>query len=435
MKAILLDGSNLNDKTGERVRSALTETLQSKGWEVELIVLRDKKIGHCAGDFFCWVRTPGMCNVNDDNREISSAIVNSDLMIYLTPVTFGGYSSELKRIVDHQIQNISPFFAKVEGETHHQPRYTRYPDFLAIGWMDAPNPRAEAIFRHLAHRNAINFYALKSTYGLMFASQSEAELRTQAESWLESIKHGTNSLKSTLPETSLIPIKSAIVPRRAVLLVGSPRTTKSTSNSLGSYLMDKLAEGDVETEIIQVYTSLNSPEKMQLLFDKLDAADLAVLAFPLYVDNLPAPVIKLLERIAVHRAGHPTQTRFAAIANCGFPESAHNATALAICEEFSRQSGFSWAGSLSLGAGEGLVHGAKINELKGPASPIINALDLAAEALAKGEAIPQAAQGLMAKPFIPGWMYRLVGAFGWNAQAKSWGAEKLLRRKTYSNPK
>ena len=135
MKAILLDGSQPNDSTGERVRAAMLSELRSGGWEVEHILLRERKIGNCAGDFFCWVRSPGICNIDDDNRAIAKAIMQGDLVIYLTPVTFGGYSSALKRMVDHQIQNISPFFVQVDGETHHQKRYARYPDFLAIGWM------------------------------------------------------------------------------------------------------------------------------------------------------------------------------------------------------------------------------------------------------------------------------------------------------------
>lgn len=97
-----------------------------------------------------------MCNTNDDNRIIARKIINSDLVIYLTPVTFGGYSSEIKRMVDHQIQNILPFFANINGEVHHQKRYKQYPNTLTIGWMDEPDKQAESIFRHLVHRNAVN---------------------------------------------------------------------------------------------------------------------------------------------------------------------------------------------------------------------------------------------------------------------------------------
>ena len=108
MKTIILDGSQANDITGKRVGKALTEELQTSGYDVEHVAISDQKIGNCAGDFFCWIRSPGMCHVDDDNRRIAKAIIASDLTVYLTPVTFGGYSSMLKRMVDHTIQNISP---------------------------------------------------------------------------------------------------------------------------------------------------------------------------------------------------------------------------------------------------------------------------------------------------------------------------------------
>ena len=87
MKAILLDGSQPNDVTGQRVHAALTTELESRGWQVEHVCLREKKIGNCAGDFFCWIRNPGICNVDDENRDIAKSIINSDLMVYLTPIT------------------------------------------------------------------------------------------------------------------------------------------------------------------------------------------------------------------------------------------------------------------------------------------------------------------------------------------------------------
>ena len=93
MKAIVLDGSQENDITAERVRAALLTKLQTQGWEVEHLLLREKKLGNCAGDFYCWVRSPGICNIDDDNRGIAESIVNSDLLVYLTPVTFGGVVS------------------------------------------------------------------------------------------------------------------------------------------------------------------------------------------------------------------------------------------------------------------------------------------------------------------------------------------------------
>ena len=43
MKAILLDGSHNNDLTGQRVHNALTTELESMGWQMDHICLREKE--------------------------------------------------------------------------------------------------------------------------------------------------------------------------------------------------------------------------------------------------------------------------------------------------------------------------------------------------------------------------------------------------------
>src|SRR5215216_4748332 len=235
MKTLILDGSLANDLQATRIANALRKQLPY----AETILLREQRIGNCAGDFFCWVRSPGMCNTNDDNRIIAAKMIQSDLVIYLTPVTFGGYSSELKRMVDHQIQNISPFFTSIQGEIHHQRRYKQYPNMLTIGWMDEPDVRAEAIFGHLSHRNAVNLYAQTSVCGLVIGTPPAADLDDRVESWLQAIANGSSSSVPALPSMDVSSTAATPV-KRAVLLVGSPRAKKSTSASLGDYLFEQL---------------------------------------------------------------------------------------------------------------------------------------------------------------------------------------------------
>ena len=447
MKAIILDGSHANDSTGGRVRAALTAQLQAWGWDVEHIALCEKKIGNCAGDFFCWVRTPGVCNVDDDNRAIAEALVASDLMVYLTPVTFGGYSSTLKSMVDHLIQNVTPFFARVAGETHHQKRYKKNPDLLAVGWIDARDAQSEAVFRHLVQRNALNLHSKTWVGDVVLAGQSDGELLASAQKWLNDLQSGRSSQRVELP-TNGDPSTAAstssarrlgtgtghgsVEIQRALLLVGSPKTRKSTSNSLGGYLFEQLSARSIPTETIYLHTVLRSPAKMQALLEAVDAADLITLAFPLYVDSLPAPVIEALERVAAHRQGRDPSHRqlFVAIANCGFPEAYQTTTALAICETFARQAGFEWAGALALGGGQ-MVNGFPLAEGGGKTILMRKALDLAAEALAQGQAIPKAARDGLAKPIIPHWMYWLMSWQRWIGDAKGYGALKLLRRQPY----
>src|SRR6266498_5620131 len=210
MNVLILDGSHPHDFMAKQITDTLTGRLQARGWYAENILLREQKIGNCAGDFFCWTRNPGMCNINDDNRVIAAKVVQSDLLVYLTPVTFGGYSSELKRMVDHQIQNVLPFFTTVDGETHHQKRYPKYSSLLTIGWMDQPDAPTEAVFRHLLHRNAINLHAPTSVCGLV---KREANLEDQVNGWLDQIKIRSSPPAPDLPSPSLVRADSTPVHR------------------------------------------------------------------------------------------------------------------------------------------------------------------------------------------------------------------------------
>ena len=143
---------------------------------------------------------------------------------------------------------------------------------------------------------------------------------------------------------------------RAALLVGSARPPGTgNSEALGSYLLARLAEGGMETEVFHVHRC-QRPEKERALFDAADGADLFVLSLPLYVDALPYLVTRCCERMAAHRAEQPNErrTRLIAVVNCGFPEAVHTETALEMCRVFARQAGFVWAGGLGLGGGEAI---------------------------------------------------------------------------------
>jgi multimeric flavodoxin WrbA len=266
--------------------------------------------------------------------------------------------------------------------------------------------------------------------GIVLASQSDQDIQAAARGWLAALQSGQDAAPVTLP-TDDIPAANQVAIRRALLLVGSPKTRKSTSNSLGGYMFEHLQQQGIQTETIYLHTVLRSPARWQALLEALEAADLVTLAFPLYVDTLPAPVTEALERIAIYRQGRQTRPQlFSAIANCGFPEAQQTATALAICQTFAKQAGFVWAGALALGGGEA-INGASLVEAGGKAIRIRRSLEMAAGSLAKGQAIPQAARDMMAKPVIPHWAYRLTGKLRWNSWAKRHNAKKLLKRQPY----
>lgn len=154
MNILLLDGRTDNNTMATKVASSLEKNLA--GHTVDWIKLSERQIKPCTGCFQCWVKTPGMCVINDQANEITGKIVNCDLLILLTPVTFGGYSSELKKMLDRSIPILLPYFRTYKGEVHHYMRYEKQPANLTIGFQDEADPRSAEIFINLAERNALN---------------------------------------------------------------------------------------------------------------------------------------------------------------------------------------------------------------------------------------------------------------------------------------
>jgi multimeric flavodoxin WrbA len=159
MKVTLLDGACADDGAAAHVRAALDTHALRQGWQLTRFFLTELDIAPCAGDFKCWVERPGMCAIGGVNHDVARAMADADLAVWLTPVTFGGYSYHLKKALDHLIQNISPLFTVVGGEVHHKARYASYPRLCAIGTERVRDEDGERVFVKLVERNAINMRA------------------------------------------------------------------------------------------------------------------------------------------------------------------------------------------------------------------------------------------------------------------------------------
>jgi len=159
MRALILNGEELDGITLEQHSKTISKELQANDFEVEEILLKEKEIADCLGCFDCWVKTPGICIIDDYGREAAARLINSDILIFLTPVVFGSYSYQLKKALDRMIPLISPYFKKVKGEIHHKKRYPKYPSLLAIGIIEETNEQTSRIFKNLVERNSINFHS------------------------------------------------------------------------------------------------------------------------------------------------------------------------------------------------------------------------------------------------------------------------------------
>jgi multimeric flavodoxin WrbA len=170
VQAIILDGSAPGDPTAAAIREAAVARFESAGFAVTRYFLPEITIAPCVGDFRCWTSSPGVCGLVGPNREIARDVARGDLLLLLTPITFGGYSSELKKALDHLIPNILPILSGVGDETHHPMRYDRAPALAAFGILPGRDQESERIFETLVHRNAINMHPPARVSGVFFRS-------------------------------------------------------------------------------------------------------------------------------------------------------------------------------------------------------------------------------------------------------------------------
>jgi len=206
--------------------------------------------------------------------------------------------------------------------------------------------------------------------------------------------------------------------RRILGLVGSPRAN-STSEMLANHLTGKLAKRDWQADVQRLAAAIRQPARWPELEAQIRAADVVVLAFPLYVDSLPAEMTMALEKLAVsYRAQPPAKPqRWLGIINCGFLEAHQNDIALAICEEFCREAGVIWSGGLAIGGG-GAIGGRTLEQIGGMVQFITDALAMTADALDAGREVPPEALALIRKRSMPPWLYFVMANIGMCLEAK-----------------
>lgn len=187
--ALIMDGRRDDDPTLALAHEALVDGLTAAGWAVDDWALRDERIAWCGGCFKCWVDTPGVCAHHDDGREVAARWVRSDLVVLLTPVTFGGYSSELKKALDHLIPILLPYLRRKGAETHHPQRYERRRDLVVVGGVPAGQADGSEArtFRRLVERNTLNMEPPRWASGVLEGGANEWEVRVAVDAVLAEV--------------------------------------------------------------------------------------------------------------------------------------------------------------------------------------------------------------------------------------------------------
>lgn len=196
--ALVLSALRVDAEHGAPTLAALEQTLTGRGYDVETVDCTTVDVIPCTGCASCGLRTPGACSVKDDMQEIFRKMVASDVLVLATPVRFGSYCAELKKVVDRFQPLMAPIYVLRDGEMHFQGRYD-LPALVGVGLVrenrDGERGRelaaAEAdAFRFLIGRLAVNVdtrYAAAA-----FAGGDEAAVRGKLEKALAAVEVTTS---------------------------------------------------------------------------------------------------------------------------------------------------------------------------------------------------------------------------------------------------
>lgn len=158
MNVLILDGGPRDDRGAScrELAATVAGEARAKGHAVTAFELDGLAIKPCQGCFACWLKHPGTCALKDDQEQVLRAMAASDIQVWITPITFGGYAPALKKALDRFIPNLLPFFVLREGEVHHPIRYPRRRALIVLGTRPVADDEAERTFQDLVHRNALN---------------------------------------------------------------------------------------------------------------------------------------------------------------------------------------------------------------------------------------------------------------------------------------
>ncbi len=162
MRVTILNGNpDAENKAFDEYLEKLSESLTSSNHSVKTLQLKDMDIRYCIGCFGCFDKTPGECSTAaDDSREVRYEYMNSDLVLFTSPIIMGYTSALLKKPVERNLGLLLPYGEIVQGEMRHPARYDKYPQWgLLLGKNSDSDDEDVEIISDMYIRDANNFHA------------------------------------------------------------------------------------------------------------------------------------------------------------------------------------------------------------------------------------------------------------------------------------
>lgn len=118
-------------------------------------VAADGKFAPCQGCFGCWTKRPAECFMKDKLQQVCRLIGQADEVVIVTKNLYGGYSADVKNVLDRSIGTSTPLSTYRGRQMHHTLRYGKRELWKIVVYGEITEAEKKT-FRYLAQRNAVN---------------------------------------------------------------------------------------------------------------------------------------------------------------------------------------------------------------------------------------------------------------------------------------
>lgn len=133
MKILVINGSPKGSRSNTyKLTKAFLAGMEEKFkvtheiFEVKEIQVNQQDIKPCLGCFSCWSKTPGVCCIQDDMREVIQKLLWADVTIWSFPLYYFTVPGGLKNLIDRQLPMVEPFMVENEAQTGNGSHPSRY---------------------------------------------------------------------------------------------------------------------------------------------------------------------------------------------------------------------------------------------------------------------------------------------------------------------
>lgn len=152
------------DEGENKIGLRLYRDFLDKGIEADYVSLEGVEVKPCVSCGGCTYKTYGKCIVRDDGDWIYPKCIKTDILIFVTPITFGSYSFKLKRVFDKFGLIMDEHYYMKDGEMVKGGKRGGKFKFFALGTSENCIEEEIEAFKNLVKENLIITRGIGNSY-------------------------------------------------------------------------------------------------------------------------------------------------------------------------------------------------------------------------------------------------------------------------------